>query len=458
MASDRSELFVTVPSLFRCPISMDVMQSPVSLCTGVTYDRSSIQKWIDNGHNTCPATMQVLQTTDIVPNLTLRRLIHIWSDSNQRLESDDSPASIPLPTVSKQQVINSIKNIENNTNNRVNYLSKIVDFAKYSDENRNFLAKIDNFVPAIVGVMSKADEVEVFESIITVLNLIISESGVKEQVHRLMFKSNRDCLSPFVSVFQKGSLSSKIESARLLESIAFDNESQRTISDKQAVLYELYRLVSTETSPAAMEAGLSCLIAVSTSRPVKKELVRFGIVRTAGKILSCSDTVVPVIEKSLKLLEMVSTCTEGRTAISDDENCVAAIVQRLMKASSAATEHGIVVLWSVCCLSRDPKAQEAVIKNNGLAKVLLVMQSHCSATVRQLCGVLVKSDGNGSRFIMPDRYILTETGQKGTRLFRNRTNRRENPLQFGYGCSGYRKVSESVRDGVDVYGGTDGGK
>uniref|UniRef100_A0A5B7A500 U-box domain-containing protein n=1 Tax=Davidia involucrata TaxID=16924 RepID=A0A5B7A500_DAVIN len=386
MVREISELFVTVPSLFRCPISMDVMKSPVSLCTGVTYDRSSIQKWLDNGHNTCPATMQVLQTTDIVPNLTLRRLIHHWSDSLHLRQPET-----PLPTVSKQQVLDSIKNIENNTQNRLNSLSEIVDFAKYSDENRKFLAKIDNFVPKIIGVLSNVDEIEISESIITVLDLIISQSGVKEQVHRLMFKSNRDCLSPFVSVLQKGSLSSKIESARVLESIAFDAESQRTITDKQALLHELYRLVSSETSETAMvEAGLSCLIAVSTSRPVKKELVRFGIVRTAGKILSGSDTVVPVIEKSLKLLEMVSTCTEGRTAIGADENCVAAIVQRLMKVSGAATEHGVVVLWSVCYLSRDRTAQEAVMKNNGLAKVLVVMQSNCSASVRQMCGVLVK--------------------------------------------------------------------
>ncbi|KAA8537875.1 hypothetical protein F0562_027545 [Nyssa sinensis] len=379
MVRDKNELFVTVPNLFRCPISMDLMKSPVSLCTGVTYDRSSIQKWLDNGHKTCPATMQVLQTTDFVPNLTLRRLIHLWSE-----------ASTPSPAVSNQQVIDSIKNIENNTESCLNSLLKVVDFAKFSDENRNFLAKIDTFVPTIVGLMSNAYEIEVLESIITVLDLIISDSGVKQQVHRLMFKSNRDCLSAFVAVLQKGNLSSKIESATFLESIAFDILSQRTITEKQGLLYELYRLVSSETDQTAIEAGLSCLIAVSTSRPVKKELVRFGIVRTAGKALSCSDTVVPVIEKSLKLLEKLSTCTEARTAISDEENCVAAIAHRLMKVSSTATEHGIVVIWSVCYLSRDRTAQEAVMRSNGLTKVLLVMQSDCSASVRQMCGDLVK--------------------------------------------------------------------
>nr|VDD52127.1 unnamed protein product [Brassica oleracea] len=57
-----TETYITVPSFFKCPISLDVMRSPVSLCTGVTYDRASIQRWLDGGNNTCPATMQVLRT------------------------------------------------------------------------------------------------------------------------------------------------------------------------------------------------------------------------------------------------------------------------------------------------------------------------------------------------------------------------------------------------------------
>nr|CAD1818010.1 unnamed protein product [Ananas comosus var. bracteatus] len=68
-------LEVRLPPLFRCPISLEVMRSPVSLCTGVTYDRSSIQRWLDSGHRTCPATRLPLPSTHLVPNLALRRLI-----------------------------------------------------------------------------------------------------------------------------------------------------------------------------------------------------------------------------------------------------------------------------------------------------------------------------------------------------------------------------------------------
>ncbi|XP_052201742.1 U-box domain-containing protein 28-like [Diospyros lotus] len=377
-----NKLFVTVPSFFRCPISMDVMKSPVSLCTGVTYDRSSIQAWLDTGHNTCPATMQVLPSTDFVPNLTLRRLIETWSQSPPPLVSPSS--------ASMKKMLDSIKDVGRATGNRSESLSRIADFASRSEENREFLSSVEGFIATVVGVLRNASEIEMLESAMTVLDLVASETRAREQLHRLILDGSGDCLSPFVSALQRGSSNLRVRSARVLESIAFDSESRRLITEKQGLLYQMYRLASSETDMPAAKAGLSCLIAVSASRPVKKELVRLGIVRTAGQILSRSEADGQVIDKAMKMLEMVSTCAEGRAAIGGDKRCVVAIVRRLMKGSREATENGVAVLWSVCYLSRDGEARETAMKINGLAKVLLVMQSDCSGMARKMGGDLVK--------------------------------------------------------------------
>ncbi|CAM8907550.1 unnamed protein product [Rhodiola kirilowii] len=92
----------------------------------------------------------------------------------------------------------------------------------------------------------------------------------------------------------------------------------------------------------------------------------------------------------LKLLETVSSCKEGRREICDDRTCIPAILAKTMKVSRVATEHAVTILWSVCYLFRDEKAQEAVAMNNGLTKVLLVMQSNCQAGVRQMAVDLLK--------------------------------------------------------------------
>lgn len=375
---------LTVPPFFRCPISMDVMKSPVSLCTGVTYDRSSIQAWLDTGHKTCPATNIPLPSTDFVPNLTLRRLIHIWS------HTPNSTAS-----VSKLQVLESIKLIKNKVTVSVSVcLSQIMEFAKESDENCEFLIRVDGFVQMLIVSLSNTDEIGDMEMIISILEIILLSESSKAgrlQLQNAILKNKVDViLSKFVSVLEKGSLRSRTNSAMILEIISVDSNLKSRIGDNSFLLKELFGLASSGTDQAAIEAGLSCLIAVSSSRTIQKELVQLGIARISREILARPETSALVVEKLLQLLRKVSACAEGRAAIGSDAALVAEVVKRIMKVSKAATEHGVAVVWSVCYLSRDVAAQEAVIKSNGLTKVLLVMQSGCSVSTKQMCVELVK--------------------------------------------------------------------
>nr|XP_034570532.1 U-box domain-containing protein 27-like [Setaria viridis] len=84
-----------MPATFRCPISLEVMRSPVSLPTGATYDRASMQRWLDSGHRTCPAARLPLALMDLIPNLLLRRLIHLHA------------ATLP-PSPSPEQVLSQL--------------------------------------------------------------------------------------------------------------------------------------------------------------------------------------------------------------------------------------------------------------------------------------------------------------------------------------------------------------
>ncbi|KAM1135881.1 hypothetical protein ACFX13_034805 [Malus domestica] len=392
MARERDHLYITVPNLFRCPISMDVMRSPVSLCTGVTYDRASIQHWLESGHDTCPATMQTLQSKDVIPNLTLRRLINLWAQSH----GPSSPAS--APSLSSQHLASLVQFLQSSqsekfSQNIVHSLSRAADFARGSDENRRFVASFDGFVTTIVGVLNREGvEIEVLESVIKVLDSIFPQIGVNELLSRLMVKSNGNFLASIRLVLQKGSLSSKIESVRVLDSIALDAESKRLIAEKEGLLSVLNDLLSSETDQNLHSAVFSCLASVSVTRSIKAELVQFGLVRVITSTLLNPDTNTPLAEKSLKLLSTIATCAEGRSAISGEEKCAGAVAERLMKVSRGATEDGVAVLWSVCCMLGDKRARESVAGGNGVAKVLLVMQSGYGEGhfVRRMCGDLVK--------------------------------------------------------------------
>ena len=394
----RDDLYITVPSFFRCPISLDVMKSPVSLCTGVTYDRSSIQRWLDNGNNTCPATMQVLHSKEFVPNHTLQRLIQIWSESvRDRVDSPESPAD---SVVSKDQVLAALADLESCNDDRFDSLARIVRFVRDSEENREFLARMEGFVPALLSLLHNVDGgaqrgVEILEQVVTALNLVLDKIEDSKALKNSMLKnkqnqSNRYCLDSLLLVLQRGSTDSRIASARVLQSLAMDAELKLLIAEKEGLISELLSLIAPDKDPVVIENALSCLVAISTAKRNKAKLIHLGAVKAFSNLLTESNLSASAAEKVLKLLETVSSTKEGRAEICEDPACVPAVLNKVLKVSSATTEHAVTTLWSVCYLFRDQKAQEAVTKANGLTKILLLMQSNCSPPVRQMSADLLK--------------------------------------------------------------------
>ncbi|KAJ6737367.1 U-BOX DOMAIN-CONTAINING PROTEIN 27-RELATED [Salix viminalis] len=344
-------LYVTVPGFFRCPISLDVMKSPVSLCTGVTYDRTSIQRWLDSGNNTCPATMQVLKSKELVPNRTLQRLIQIWSDSVQT-QNGTRADSAANSAVTKEEAEALVKEMRAQKE-KIDHLSKLICFAKESEENCEFLAKFDGFVEMLVGFLDGDKDVNFLERVVRVFVMILNKVGDYKALRLLILKQNNDasheCLSSLLHVLRQGrSVNSRVGVIKIIEAITLDAESKQILSEKEGFLLELVKL---------------------TSLRKRSELDR---------------------SKSIVFSSDICVETEGRAEFCNDAACVEAVMNKVLKVSSQATEHAVMILWSACYLFRDRVAQDAVVKSNGLTKILLLMQSNCSPGVRQMSGDLLK--------------------------------------------------------------------
>lgn len=394
----KDDLYITVPTFFRCPISLDVMKSPVSLCTGVTYDRASIQRWLDGGNNTCPATMQILQNKDFIPNRTLQRLIEIWSDSVRRracVESTESAA----PT--RDEITDAIDRVKIEKEDRYDreILSKVVRFARESDDNRGFLAGKDDFVRLLVDLMSQVDfkttsspKLLVVQEAVKILSMIRSKISDRRRFSNSILSNGRDRLTAIVFLFKTGNAELKIDCAGLLEFIAVDAESKLLIAERDGLISELMKSITRDSDPSLIESILACLIAISSPKRVKLNLIREKLIDDLTKLLSDPTTSsVSVTEKCLKLLETLASTKEGRSEIcGGDGECLKTVVKKLMKVSTAATEHAVTVLWSVSYLFKEEKALEAVTSTNGVTKILLLLQSNCSPTVRRMLTDLLK--------------------------------------------------------------------
>ena len=67
---------------FFCPMNHTVMEDPVEIASGQTFERTIIKKWFDDGNKTCPITKVELSTLEMQPNISLRNSIKEWKDRN----------------------------------------------------------------------------------------------------------------------------------------------------------------------------------------------------------------------------------------------------------------------------------------------------------------------------------------------------------------------------------------
>ncbi|KAK7345764.1 hypothetical protein VNO77_16375 [Canavalia gladiata] len=73
---------VSIPPYFCCPLSLELMLDPVIVASGQTYERQSIQNWLDHGLTVCPKTRQRLTHTNLIPNYTVKAMIATWCEEN----------------------------------------------------------------------------------------------------------------------------------------------------------------------------------------------------------------------------------------------------------------------------------------------------------------------------------------------------------------------------------------
>ncbi|CBI30726.3 unnamed protein product, partial [Vitis vinifera] len=143
------DTFITVPKDFCCPISLDVMRDPVIISTGQTYDRTSISRWMEEGHCSCPKTGQMLAHPRLVPNRALRNLITQWCTAyGITLDPPDSP----------------------DTAREIRLL------AKTGKENRAYIAEA-GAIPHLLKLLSSPNSVAQENSVTAMLNLSIYDKN-----------------------------------------------------------------------------------------------------------------------------------------------------------------------------------------------------------------------------------------------------------------------------------------
>lgn len=193
-----------------------------------TYERESIQKWLDANHVTCPKTRQTLENTSIAPNYALKNLIQNWCDRHKfklpKKESTTTAASAttaadPDQCRSIDQVSTLVEELSSsNLDVQRRAVKEIRMLSKESPENRVSIADSGGISP-IVDLLGYPDSKIQEHAVTALLNLSLDKTN-KRAI------TEAGAIPAIVDVLQSGSREAKENSAAALFSLSMLDENK----------------------------------------------------------------------------------------------------------------------------------------------------------------------------------------------------------------------------------------
>ncbi|QHO58426.1 hypothetical protein HN51_012834 [Arachis hypogaea] len=406
-----SEPEMTIPHLFRCPISLDLFEDPVTLCTGQTYDRSSIEKWLGTGNLICPVTMQKLHDPSIVPNHTLRHLIHQWLQLGPQFHPGNSATIDSLAALK-----HTLQSQEDDTlENKLQVLEKINVFfsGEYSSFSRSCFVQL-GLLPLLLElvfgggtieeshVVSNNDHMKFIE---IALGCIVKLLHLGYDLEALnIIKDDESKLATFVVLFEKGTITVKSSLCHIIESASSSETTQElcyVFGNTQKLVHEIV-LVLVQNCDASEDA-VKAILALCSLNSNRESLVREGaiegIITYISMISSSSGNEITQIRGQnkklvtsiamgivVKLLELES----GRETLVSHPNGVDTLVKLVfsVKCDQDCSDSAVEALSIVC--GDYMSAREQAIGAGVMTKLLLLMQSHCATTTKSKTRMLLK--------------------------------------------------------------------
>ncbi|KAB1221543.1 U-box domain-containing protein 17 [Morella rubra] len=364
ISQEIAETFVTVPKDFCCPISLDLMRDPVIISTGQTYDRSSIARWVEEGHCSCPKTGQMLVHTRLVPNRALRNLIMQWCTAHEvpsePLESTDSSsetfAAAASPSRAAVEATRAtaallIQQLADGSQDAKTVAAREIRLlAKTGKENRAYIAEA-GAIPHLQKLLSSPNPVAQENSVTAMLNLSIYDQNKSRIMDEI------GCLGSIVEVLRFGQTTEARENAAAtLFSLSAVHDYKKRIADEEAAVEALAGLLR-EGTPRGKKDAVTALFNLSTHTENGLRMIEAGAVTALIGALGNEG----VAEEAAGALALIVRQPIGAEAVGKEEKAVVGLIAMMRCGTPRGKENAVAALLELC-RSGGAAATERVIK------------------------------------------------------------------------------------------------
>lgn len=388
---------IDVPSHYRCPISLDLMKDPVTLSTGMTYDRASIEKWIDTGNLTCPATNQALASFDQIPNHTIRRMIQDWCVQNRSRGVERIPTPrIPPATAEVAKVCDRIAAAAERKNAKRcgELVAKVKAWAGDGDRSRKVVAESRAVfvLSASFEAFSGEEGGDLAEEILSVLPGILGGDKYGEGRARLASDAS---LRRLVSFLRGNDLSSRQNAVLVLKELLSSSEAiAEPFARIKGSTEGLVGIIKEPICSRATKASLTAIFHMmkknnKSTVTTASSFVELGLVPLLLEaILESSER--GVCERAAMVLDRISDAGEARAAARDNALTTPLAVKKILRVSDFATECLVSFLWKILAMESDGDAVVAALEAGAFEKMLLMLQIGCSERCKEKVNELLK--------------------------------------------------------------------
>ncbi|XP_071724984.1 U-box domain-containing protein 17 [Rutidosis leptorrhynchoides] len=365
-----ADTFLTIPKDFCCPISWELMRDPVIISTGQTYDRSSISRWMDEGHCTCPKTGQMLIHSRVVPNRALRNLIMQWCsahgipyDPPENTEASSAPSSSKAAIEANRATsLLLIQQLAHGSPGAKTVAAREIRLlAKTGKENRAYIAEA-GAIPHLHNLLLSSNPVAQENSVTAMLNLSIYDKNKS----RIMKEDG--CLGSIVEVLRFGlTTEARENAAATLFSLSAVHDYKKEIADEDGAVEALAGLLRVGTSRGKKDA-VTALFNLSTHTENCARMIEAGAVTALVEALGFEG----VSEEAAGALAFVVRQPTGAVAVAREETAVAGLIAMMRCGTPRGKENAVAALLELC-RSGGAAATERVIKAPALAGLLQML-------------------------------------------------------------------------------------
>lgn len=388
-----------VPPDFLCPISMELMEDPVTIATGLSYERKNIEKWFFTyKKKTCPATMQSIKNFDVTPNHNLKRLILAWQNQNKASQSCSSSSSSSSPSVKHDDMLSLLKTIESSPF-KVSSLKKLRSIIEIGDEiiNTDFILSsgVEVLIQIIVQILYESHDFVTFRACEEALG-VLQQLPLSEEERTFELLSKQESIKSMAIMLQRGSAEGRLYTITIFQKMSKSNYDWNFVIQDQGIDFfkSLLELVSDEICTKASSRALDVLIDIlGGSKKSRLKAIEAGAVCVLIELLPDSNR-SSKCEKVLVLLKLLCKCAEGRQALVEHGMAIAAISKKMLHVSNTTTKIAVKILWLICSLHPTERVLEQMLVYGSVKKLLELLHIDGGSSTKDKVLKLFKLHGN----------------------------------------------------------------